>query len=167
MLDPQPEDLDLFEIASGLSREARYGAACTSEFWSVAQHSLAAEEIAVQSGLTDQATRRVILMHDAPEYMLRDMIRPVKQEMPDYARIESIWWRAIASRFDLPEKMPSAVKVVDNWTCGAEKAALISAHSGPWEGIDAPFRLPKKLLGRSMDSIRDEFLGRCRGLGIQ
>lgn len=160
VMKPTPEDMDPFEIATGLSREARYGAACTSEFWSVAQHSLLALHLAQEDGVTDRRDLRTLLLHDAPEYMLRDLIRPVKRNCPSYHVLEMTWWLSISARFDLPETMPSMVKRYDNLTLAVEKAALVSPDAGVWFGIPASEdrEIPASILGLSMNQARDTFL---------
>lgn len=166
VLNPRPEDMDPFEIATGLSREARYGAAATSIFWSVAQHSLLCDHLAQAKGIADRRLLRTILMHDAPEYMLRDMIRPVKRNVPSYHVLEHVWWKAIAVRFDLLTEMPGRVKHLDDLACAVEKNDLISPGCGAWPGIlvDPGHIIPRNLLGLTMDGARDLFLRRLAAL---
>ena len=126
VLDPNPDDIVLSEIATGLAREPRYGGAATAIPWSVAQHSLWMLEEARKDGWTCREILLTILLHDAPEYMLWDLIRPVKQHCPDYQLIENRWWIRIAQKFDLPFNMPGIVKLYDNLAVASEKDVLIS-----------------------------------------
>jgi hypothetical protein len=167
VMNPQPEDIDPFEVATGLSREPRYGGACTTIFWSVAQHSLVCEQFARQDGIEDRDVLLAILLHDAPEYMLRDLIRPVKRNCPSYHVIESVWWAAVASRFGLPHEMPPEVKRYDDLALAAEKKGLISPRCGEWPGVPpAPGKtIPDEIHGLSMADARDYFLRRLDQLG--
>ena len=146
VLNPDPDDMILSEIAVGLSRETRYGGAATSIPWSVAQHSLLCDEYAEEDGVTSPEIRLALLLHDAPEYMLRDMISPVKEHLPDYRGLESVWWTALARKFDLPVKMPGIVKHYDMLAAASEKKTLISPEAGEWPGLPDARLIPAHLL---------------------
>lgn len=134
MRDPQPEDFILDEIARGLSRENRYGGAATSEPWNVGQHLILAVQFAVEDGVPKEDVR-VILAHDFPEYMLRDVIRPMKQTLPDYKALEALWWSRMATRFNLPFEMPAVVHEYDLLVAACEKREFISDAAGAWPGL--------------------------------
>ena len=144
--NPDPEDMVLDEIAVGLSREPRYGAGATALVWSVAQHSLLVDHLAQEDGVTSPELRLMFLLHDAPEYMLRDLISPVKAHCPDYKSLENVWWAALARKFSLPPKLPGIVKHYDRLACASEKAILISPQSGDWPGLPSPRNVPQHLL---------------------
>src|SRR5215467_4193534 len=80
LLDPSPFDIEIEDIAHGLARVARWnGQTFGPEIFSVAQHSLLVEALA--GALAPQASkswRLVALLHDAPEYVIGDMISPFK-----------------------------------------------------------------------------------------
>lgn len=154
---PRPRDIILSEVAIGLSRETRYGGATTAVPWSVGQHCLLADHLAEEDGVTSPEIRATLLLHDAPEYILRDLIRPVKKLCPDYQRLESVWWIATATRFGLPFEMPSIVVHYDMLACACEKAALISPDSGEWPGLPAPRPIPPRLLAATPTAIAAEF----------
>ena len=102
LLDPDPRDIDLMDIALGLSRECRFSGQ-TKVFYSVAQHSvlvsrLVPEEYALEG-----------LLHDATEGILRDIAAPIKKLLPDYMKIEGLLDRVIRQKFGLPEIPSSAV----------------------------------------------------------
>jgi len=160
MLEPDPAAIVLLEVATGLSRETRYGGAATSVSWPVSQHSLMAYRFARDDGVTDETDLRCIFMHDGPEYMIRDLIAPLKRGCPEYKGIESRWWRAFATRFDLPVEMPEIVKHYDN-VCGvSEKVALVSPEAGRWPVFDnvEPRRLPPELLAMNEKERIQAFL---------
>lgn len=80
LIDPAPLDIEIEDIAHGLSRVARWNGQTTGPHpFSVAQHSLLVEELAVQMNREMSASWRLaILLHDAPEYVIGDMISPFK-----------------------------------------------------------------------------------------
>src|SRR4051795_4985559 len=78
LLDPSPLDVEIEDIAHGLARVARWnGQTRGAHIYSVAQHSLLVEEIAglAQPGMPAQ-WRLAVLLHDAPEYVIGDIISP-------------------------------------------------------------------------------------------
>src|SRR3954470_5622053 len=113
LLDPSPLDIEIEDIAHGLARVARWNGQTLGEHaFSVAQHSLVVEEIAVhiQPDL-DPRWRLVALLHDAPEYVIGDMISPFKAALGlDYKTFEDRLERAIHIRFGLPPKTPAEIK---------------------------------------------------------
>src|SRR6188508_677754 len=78
LLDPSPLDVEIEDIAHGLARVARWNGQTTgTHIFSVAQHTLLVEAIARRSvGQLDRRLGLAILLHDAPEYVIGDMISP-------------------------------------------------------------------------------------------
>ena len=115
LLDPSPLDIEIEDIAHGLARVARWNGQTLGEHaFSVAQHSLVVEEIAahLQPAL-EPRWRLAALLHDAPEYVIGDMISPFKTALGlDYRQFEDRLERAIHIRFGLPPKVPAAVKAL-------------------------------------------------------
>ena len=115
LLDPSPLDIEIEDIAHGLARVARWNGQTLGEHaFSVAQHSLVVEEIAVhlQPGL-EPRWRLAALLHDAPEYVIGDMISPFKTALGfDYRLFEGRLEAAVHLRFGLPPKLPEAVKLL-------------------------------------------------------
>lgn len=107
LLDPSPLDIEIEDIAHGLARVARWnGQTKGSHAYSVAQHSLLVESLAVmlEPGL-ERGTRLAALLHDAPEYVIGDMISPFKAALGlDYKAFENRLLGAIHVRFGLPAK---------------------------------------------------------------
>jgi 5'-nucleotidase len=107
LLDPSPLDIEIEDIAHGLARVARWnGQTGGSHIYSVAQHSLLVEALARARVPRLEVSRRlVILLHDAPEYVIGDMISPFKAVIGDaYKAIEQRLLAAIHLRFGLPPK---------------------------------------------------------------
>jgi 5'-deoxynucleotidase YfbR-like HD superfamily hydrolase len=111
LLDPSPLDVEIADIAHGLARVARWnGQTEGAHIFSVAQHSLLVEAIARSRARLDRATRLGILLHDAPEYVIGDMISPFKAVIGDaYKAVEARLLAAIHLRFGLPPELPSDV----------------------------------------------------------
>jgi 5'-deoxynucleotidase YfbR-like HD superfamily hydrolase len=109
LLDPSPFDVEIADIAHGLARVARWnGQTHGPHIFSVAQHSLLVEAIVVDlAPQADRATRLIALLHDAPEYVIGDMISPLKAFVGDvYKQTEARILAAVLLRFGLA--LPSA-----------------------------------------------------------
>jgi hypothetical protein len=112
LIDPSPLDIEIEDIAHGLSRVARWnGQTKGAHAFSVAQHCLLVEAIAsVLEPHLDRGWRRAALLHDAPEYVIGDMISPFKVAIGlDYKAFEMRLLAAIHIRFSLPPTLPEAV----------------------------------------------------------
>src|SRR6516225_4940688 len=109
LIDPSPLDVEIADIAHGLARVARWnGQTKGPEIFSVAQHSLLVEALfrAREAPPSGQA-RLAALLHDAPEYVIGDMISPFKAAIGgDYKVIEARLKRAIRIRFGLAAEPP-------------------------------------------------------------
>jgi len=108
LLDPSPLDVEVEDIAHGLARVARWnGQTEGAHIFSVAQHSLLVETIAHQRTRLDRRSRLGVLLHDAPEYVIGDMISPFKAVIGDaYKGVEQRLLAAIHLRFGLPAALP-------------------------------------------------------------
>src|SRR5436189_6428654 len=90
LLDPSPLDIEIADIAQGLARVARgNGQTSGAHIFSVAQYTLLVETLARRRNDLDIRTRLAILLHDAPEYVIGDMITPFKAVIGDaYKAVE-------------------------------------------------------------------------------
>jgi len=112
LLDPSPLDVELDDIAHGLARVARWnGQTKGAHIFSVAQHSLLVEALArAKTPRLDVKGRLAVLLHDAPEYVVGDMISPFKVVIGDsYKAVEKRLLAAIHLRFGLPAKLPETL----------------------------------------------------------
>jgi uncharacterized protein len=109
LLDPSALDIEIADIAHGLARVARWnGQTEGAHIFSVAQHSLLVEAIARQRTRLDRKGRLAVLLHDAPEYVIGDMISPFKAVIGDaYKSIEARLLAAVHVRFGLPAALPA------------------------------------------------------------
>ena len=109
LLDPSPLDIEIEDIAHGLSREARWNGQTSGEWaFSVAQHCLLVEDLTgrLKPGAPAE-WRLAALLHDAPEYVIGDLITPFKAAVGlDYRYFEKRLLSAIHIRFGLPSALP-------------------------------------------------------------
>ena len=135
LLDPSPLDVEIADIAHGLARVARWNGQTSGDHaFSVAQHSLLVETIfceIVPEALPD--AKLTALLHDAPEYVIGDMISPFKSVLGGgYKSVEQRLQRAIHLRFSLPadclETQRAAIKRADQIAAYFE-ATLLAGFS--------------------------------------
>jgi 5'-deoxynucleotidase YfbR-like HD superfamily hydrolase len=115
LLDPSPLDIEIEDIAHGLARVARWnGQTSGAHIYSVAQHCLLVEALArARLPRLDNGCRLAILLHDAPEYVIGDMISPFKAVIGDaYKAIERRLLTAIHLRFGLPATTPPPIEAL-------------------------------------------------------
>jgi 5'-nucleotidase len=115
LLDPSPFDVEIEDIAHGLARVARWnGQTIGEEPFSVAEHSVLVEQICHQLRPGWPAKWRLAaLLHDAPEYVIGDMISPFKAALGlDYKSFEHRLESAIHLRFGLPATLPKTVETL-------------------------------------------------------
>lgn len=126
--NPDPSKIHLKDVARGLSRTYRYAGHTHEETqpYSTAWHSLFCEMVADQMGLP-LWVRLQALLHDAPEYILGDMMKPIKVLIPQFEAIESGLWGATATRFQIPKEFHPAVKKIDQIAFDVECHCLISS----------------------------------------
>lgn len=113
LLDPTPMDIEVEDIAHGLAFVARWNGQTQGDFaYSVAEHSLLVETLfARMQPKAPVKWRLAALLHDAPEYVIGDMISPVKAAVgPDYGALDDRLQAAIHIRFGLPAQVPATVK---------------------------------------------------------
>ncbi|WP_068080786.1 YfbR-like 5'-deoxynucleotidase [Polycladidibacter stylochi] len=125
LLDPSPLDIEITDIAQGLARVARWnGQTQGTHAFSVAQHCVLVEHIAKL--LVPELEARwclAILLHDAPEYVIGDMISPFKNVMGgNYKVVETALHHAIHRAFGLPHSLPNKIDRL------AKRADIISAY---------------------------------------
>src|ERR1041384_4689459 len=113
LLDPSPLDVEIEDIAHGLARVARWnGQTKGAHIFSVAQHALLVEVFARQKvPRLDRRGRLAVLLHDATEYVIGDMISPFKAVIGDsYKAVETRLLAAIHVRFGLPAVLPQQLQ---------------------------------------------------------
>ena len=131
LLDPSPLDVEIEDIAHGLSRVARWNGQTSGDWaFTVAQHSLLVEDIFRQlKPGAGQADCLAALLHDAPEYVVGDLITPFKASIGSgYKALELRLLAAVHLRFGLPAELPKtlsqAIKRADRVAAFVEATQL-------------------------------------------
>jgi uncharacterized protein len=131
LLDPSPLDIEIADIAHGLARVARWnGQTSGAHIFSVAQHTLLVETVLRQQRpRVDDSFRLAALLHDAPEYVIGDMISPFKAVLGgDYKAVEKRLLAAIHIRFGLQpvlaDDITQAIKAADRGAAYLEATEL-------------------------------------------
>ena len=168
LLDPTPMDVEVEDIAHGLAFVARWNGQTTGNFaYSVAEHSLLVEQIFLR--LVPKATpaqRLTALMHDAPEYVIGDMISPVKASVgPGYEELDKRLTAAIHIRFGLPAITPVVLKKqikkadkVSAWLEATQLAGFSKAEADKLFGkVDATIVAGLRLHLRPPIEVRQDF----------
>jgi 5'-deoxynucleotidase YfbR-like HD superfamily hydrolase len=113
LLDPTPMDVEIGDIAHGLAFVARWNGQTLGDWaYSVAEHSLLVEQLFARAnpGIGNR-WQLAALLHDAPEYVIGDMISPVKAAVgTGYGELDARLTAAIHIRFGLPAVLPSPIK---------------------------------------------------------
>lgn len=113
IINPSPMDIEIEDIAHGLARVSRWNGQTKGKYpFSVAQHSVLVERLVISIAPNlDQKWQLATLLHDAPEYVIGDMITPFKGVLGDrYKDIEARLEAAVHIRFGLPATLPDYVK---------------------------------------------------------
>ena len=133
VLNPQPEDICIEDIAHALSNISRYNGHC-SGFYSVAQHSCHVSDWLALAGY--QAPVQLCgLLHDASEAYCGDVVRPLKPVLTQYATIERVVQEAICERFailEMHDLFAAAIKSADNSVLRAEAEQLMRTRGKDW-----------------------------------
>jgi hypothetical protein len=131
--DPRPEEIDIEVIAHHLATNNRWNGATQHKdypsriSYSVAEHSVYCAWY-VRDVLNCPQYELETLLHDAPEYITGDMIRPLKHSPtihPIYSAVEDKIEQAVAKRFNLLNPLPKEVKMADEAVCAAESMQIV------------------------------------------
>lgn len=151
LLAPRPDDIEIEDIAHGLARVARWNGQTTGEHaFSVAQHSLVVTDLvaAIEPGL-GQRELCAALLHDAPEYVIGDLISPFKAAVGlNYKAFEQRLLAAIYQRFGIGEleaSVASAIKRADTIAAYYEAVSLAGFEPSEAERFFGRPILPGKL----------------------
>jgi len=170
LLDPTPMDIEIEDIAHGLAFVARWNGQTRGDWpYSVAEHSLLVETIFSRSHPEARAWQLAALLHDAPEYVIGDMISPVKSAVGEgYGKMDARLAAAVHLRFGLPAVLPGAVKKaiktadkVSAWLEAVEIAGFARAEADKLFGAPDPAVLQGLSIRlRPPMQVRADFLAR-------
>ncbi len=175
LLDPTPVDIEIEDIAHGLAFVARWNGQTFGDFpYSVAEHSVLVERLFTAANPAAPAKWRLAaLLHDAPEYVIGDMISPVKSAVgPAYGELDDRLTAAIHLRFGLPAMIPAAVKKqikaadkLSAWLEATQIAGFSIEESNRFFGApSAKLALPTTLKPRPPMEVKADFLTRFEEL---
>ncbi|MCK0206938.1 HD family hydrolase [Starkeya koreensis] len=184
LINPSPLDIEIEDIAHGLARVARWNGQTHGEhIFSVAQHSVLVELIARRQAAArgvylDRRWRLATLLHDAPEYVVGDMISPFKAVIGgDYKSVEARLLAAVSLRFGLPAHWPAAlvqrVKAADRASAFLEATRLAGfgiAEARRFFGTPFPLDMATErdyLAPWSAEEAKARFLTRFRELDAE
>ncbi|WP_323020203.1 HD family hydrolase [Pararhodobacter sp.] len=170
LLDPTPLDIELEDIAHGLAFVARWNGQTTGDWpYSVAEHSLLVETLVTRldPGFAPR-WRLAALLHDAPEYVIGDMISPVKAAVgPGYGALDARLTAAIHLRFGLPAEIPKTVKrlikradTLSAWLEATQIAGFTRAEADKYFGRPSPEVAGLTILPRPPAEVRAEYIAR-------
>lgn len=152
------------DIATTLSRVCRFGGRGLPRFYSVAEHLILCDQIARDKGVP-QVYRRTILMHDAAEAYIGDIVSPLKGMLRP-ADIEGIENRILSAIFERFEILPGfSWKEIDLAAFAVEKRDLYPSAPSWGESTPGPWSAP--VYGANMDGAALEFIKRAEALGIR
>ena len=177
LLDPTAVDIEVEDIAHGLAFVARWNGQTIGEFpYSVAEHSLLVEKIFTRLNPKAKPAQRLIaLLHDAPEYVIGDMISPVKASVgPGYNQLDKRLAAAIHMRFGLSTIIPAALKKqikkadkVSAWLEATQLAGFSKVEADKLFGKgDEKIMRELKVVLRPPVEVRHEFMRQHANLGL-
>ncbi len=175
LLDPTPMDIEIEDIAHGLAFVARWNGQTYGDFpYSVAEHSVLVEQLFTAANPSAPVKWQLAaLLHDAPEYVIGDMISPVKSAVgPGYGELDDRLTAAIHLRFGLPATIPVAVKKqikaadkLSAWLEATQIAGFSIEESNRFFGAPSgKLALPTKLKPRPPMEVKADFLARFEEL---
>ena len=129
LLDPTVLDIEVEDIAHGLSFLTRWnGQTIGPHGYSVAEHSLLVEKIFTSmTPQSDPTWKMAALLHDAAEYVIGDLISPVKASIGgNYDLLEEKLMNAIFQRFGITRPLPTTIK---------KKIKIADKHSAWLEAV--------------------------------
>ncbi len=168
LLDPTPMDIEVEDIAHGLAFVARWNGQTIGDYaYSVAEHSLLVSEIFLtQNPNAPVKWQLAALLHDAPEYVIGDMISPVKAAVgPGYGALDDRLTAAIHIRFGLPAQIPAATKKqikaadkISAWLEAVQIAGFTAAEADRFFGkIDPNMAESLQIRLRPPVEVRNDF----------
>jgi len=175
LLDPSPFDIEISDIAHGLAFVARWNGQTAGDWpYSVAEHSLLVERLfSATNPKAPPAEQLTALLHDAPEYVIGDMISPVKAAVgPGYSALDSRLMAAVHLRFGLPAvpalSLKRAIKRADRasaWLEATQIAGFTRSEANKLFGNQsADLTVQFEVCLRPPSQTRDDFIARHNAL---
>lgn len=145
LLDPQPEHFTFADLAGALSKLCRFGGQ-VDRFYSVAEHSFHCAHLAELDGHSVDV-QRAVLMHDAAEAFIGDIVKPLKLQLPQVAAIERRIENVIAAKYGALgfAAYESIIREIDQAMLFHERRLLFSGDEVPWAGENETRKVPDKI----------------------
>lgn len=156
-MDAKPEDVDPLDIAHALSLLCRYGGH-VNRFYSVAEHCVR------MSYWVPAEDAPWALLHDATEAYMGDMVRPLKDSMPEYRQAEATLMQQICRRFRLDPTCPRSVHEADARIILDERYVLLGPKPAAWTSVEHLEPLGVTIEGWSPEYAEMQYLKRMREL---
>ena len=137
LTDPHWDDVNIIDIAHALSNVARFGGH-TKVHYSVGQHSDLCRQMAHQMQPENYMLQMHMLLHDASEAYIGDVVRPLKVSQPDYLKLEDntmqVIYYALGFPYPTEDELPT-IKHIDNAVLLAEARDLICGGGKDWDMV--------------------------------
>jgi len=165
LINPQPDQITLEDIARGLSHICRFGGQ-VERFYSVAEHSYHCAYLALTDG-RGPSVALACLMHDAAEAFVGDIVKPLKVMLRGYDEVEKAVERAIARKWGIDfDVAAGVVKEIDRSMLIAERRALFSSDKVKWTGEDTVREVHVNMGYWAPDLAMRVFLRQAEDLGL-
>lgn len=133
--NPRPESIAIEDIACGLSKICRFGGQI-EQWFSVAEHSILCSSQASADGRSTEC-QLAVLMHDAAEAFVGDVVKPLKEMLTDFEEIEHRINLAIEKKFGIDYAAHrDVIKEIDRAMLIAERKILCGIDGVKWAGED-------------------------------
>lgn len=150
LLDPQPAQIDIGDIAHGLAYQCRFNGQ-TNRFYSIAQHSL------MVASILPDSLKLAGLLHDAAEAYVGDIVQPLKVLLPDFEVIEERFSKAIGMRLGVSLDHHPEVKQADLIALATEKRDLLPREKCQWPLLEGVQPLGRLTLPMSPEQAKEAF----------
>ncbi|NMZ72947.1 phosphohydrolase [Pseudomonas nitroreducens] len=147
ILEPNSGMVHPQDIAHSLAMQCRFNGHCGT-FYSVAQHCI------IVASLVPDEHKLAALLHDATEAYIGDIVRPLKQAVPDLRQIEHRIWHAICARFDIDPVLPACIHDADMIALATERRDLMPEHQDEWECLAGTQPIQQFIRAWSADEAR-------------
>ena len=165
LADPLPSQFEFADIAGALSKICRFGGHC-DPFYTVAEHCYHCSRVAQGDGRS-RDVQLALLMHDAAEAFVGDMVNPLKVMLPDFQEVERRIEKVIAEKFQIDFELHAwCVKEIDRAMLIAERRAMFDPDTVKWTGEDSVRRLFVEFKNWEPRDAESFFTSRARELGI-
>lgn len=152
-LNPLPEQIDIYDIAHGLSMTCRFGGQCR-EFYSVAQHSV------LVSQLVPPEHALAGLLHDALEAYIGDVVGPLKQLLSYFKVLEHRGETVLLAKFGISLPLDPSIKFADLRMLSTEKRDLTAGGDHHWNGLEAYPPMEERIVPLQPIDAKAAFLDR-------